>query len=868
MKKRFSFAKFVIAIVGVCALTMGIFAFGAIGAGADDPAPEVWDGTTVDTSWYNDRDTSFKIGTPAELAGLAAITNGTVEGWAQDDFNGKTVTLTADIDLGGEEWTPIGTNIVGAASFSGTFFGNGKSIINLYIDMSGSENVGLFGCVNENGTVQNLKVAGQVTGGNTVGGIVGDNIGTVQNCIADITVKGNKNVGGIVGENDRYIDDCTNFGSVEGKTNIGGIAGHGVRSLESDPYIKNSSNHGSITSTSICIGGIVGNIEGASFTVENCFNFGDISNYQYVGGIVGYNDAVASHINNCYNGGSVVGSATVGGIAGVNKGNIYNCYWDINMSSDLAGSNSGTVTDCADTKTMALGAILSSLNAYVNDQIPESGLKWGSENDIPKFMHKHISPSEWSFDDSNHWRNCVSVTNTDNCGEPIDFGEHIVSALDPISCEVCGAALFVGTGTEEDPYIASDEAQLQYFIDLTDNSVNYIKLANDIHIKNGIKQSQYSNSFVLDLNGNTINAYSEYACFGLCKDASFKNGNISAQSETLFTCGGFDYNYRANLNLENLTIEGCLSSSAINLSYASAYVYRCTITNSAENGYMAVLSDYTMLDLNYVEFSADQAVYVPDSAYDFKVIIDGTAYFTREDINNLNADYHTHGDNDYDCVCDFGGEEMHEFTSDCDTVCNKNSEHTRMANVEHTPEADDWDCVTPILCSECGEEVVAAYENHYFEGEYYIDEHYGHYQLCMTCYEMSETVPHEYEKDNVCRICGYVYERPYIPDEETGDKWTPDDFVEINPDWSDSEADSSFSFASVLEFLAGAALVIAAAVAAVAGVIAVAVAAILLLGALALIAIAPVAVVVGVIILIVCIAKKKKKKKMNKVFKE
>lgn len=67
---------------------------------ADDT---VWDGTAVDTSWYNEHtsDSEFTITTAAELAGLAQLVN------AGNDFSGKTIRLGADIDLAGHGWTPI-----------------------------------------------------------------------------------------------------------------------------------------------------------------------------------------------------------------------------------------------------------------------------------------------------------------------------------------------------------------------------------------------------------------------------------------------------------------------------------------------------------------------------------------------------------------------------------------------------------------------------------------------------------------------------------------------------------------------------------------------------------------------------------------
>ena len=87
----------------------------ALPASADNSA--AWDGS-VDTSWYSAEAKTFEISTPAQLAGLAAIVNGKADGIAQDSFSGKTIKLTADLDLGGvkgsdgtwsgKAWTSIG----------------------------------------------------------------------------------------------------------------------------------------------------------------------------------------------------------------------------------------------------------------------------------------------------------------------------------------------------------------------------------------------------------------------------------------------------------------------------------------------------------------------------------------------------------------------------------------------------------------------------------------------------------------------------------------------------------------------------------------------------------------------------------------
>jgi hypothetical protein len=102
-------------------------------------------------------------------------------------FAGKTVKLTANIDLNNEAWTPVGQT--GATQFQGTFDGNGKTIYNLNIDKTsetgGNYSSGLFGWLNA-AKVKNVTVNdATVKGNHNVGVIAGylETAGcTIENC--------------------------------------------------------------------------------------------------------------------------------------------------------------------------------------------------------------------------------------------------------------------------------------------------------------------------------------------------------------------------------------------------------------------------------------------------------------------------------------------------------------------------------------------------------------------------------------------------------------------------------------------------------------------------------------------------------------
>ena len=141
-------------------------------------AADSWDGASIAAVEPN-AEGIYEISTAEQLAGLAKLVNG------GNNFSGKTIKLTADIDLNNQAWTPIG-NGDNSFAFFGTFDGDGYTISGLNVPDANAP--GLFGCIF--GTVQNLLVKGSVTVGDEAdggdygeaGGVVCDNNGTVQNC--------------------------------------------------------------------------------------------------------------------------------------------------------------------------------------------------------------------------------------------------------------------------------------------------------------------------------------------------------------------------------------------------------------------------------------------------------------------------------------------------------------------------------------------------------------------------------------------------------------------------------------------------------------------------------------------------------------
>lgn len=162
-----------------------------------------------------------------------------------------------------------------AYDFSGTFDGDGHTVT-LALENEAGECQALFSKIAASGKVQNLGIAGTVTGKKYVGGIAGKNAGSIENCKNTAAIKGasadGRWIGGIAGEtsNGSKILNCYNIGTISSDR-----SGKGV-----------------------CLGGIAGNAPSAK--ISNCYNAGQIvtkstTNY---GAIAGYGYGVT--VSNCY----------------------------------------------------------------------------------------------------------------------------------------------------------------------------------------------------------------------------------------------------------------------------------------------------------------------------------------------------------------------------------------------------------------------------------------------------------------------------------------------------------------------------------------------------------------------------------------
>ena len=124
---------------------------------------------------------------------------------AGEDFFGKTVTLTSDID---GDILPLGDK---DSPFCGILEGGGHIV---FADIAGGDYSSPVGYLSL-GTVRRLGVHGDMNGEQAVGGVVGFNDrGKVEECYHFGVVSADNYAGGIVGENRGEIYDCYHIGSV------------------------------------------------------------------------------------------------------------------------------------------------------------------------------------------------------------------------------------------------------------------------------------------------------------------------------------------------------------------------------------------------------------------------------------------------------------------------------------------------------------------------------------------------------------------------------------------------------------------------------------------------------------------------------
>ena len=259
--------------------TIGSWADGGGESGAAEDLGYIYDSNTNTYTVYNANG----------LMNIAELVNG-----GKTDIN---ITLTADIDLTGKNWTPIGTDYDN--SYKGTFDGGGHTITGLTFTTN-DEFAGLFGWLNRAGTVKNVVMEGvQITSnqiyGGSIGGVVGYSWGTIENCSVSGSVSGTVYVGGVVGAQiGGSITGCSSSATVKGTVDVGGVAGQTNSSATLTACYATGNVIIEINpKKNIAGGSLVGMNAGSSllacYATGNVTSTGSSTGYVHIGGFLGDN---------------------------------------------------------------------------------------------------------------------------------------------------------------------------------------------------------------------------------------------------------------------------------------------------------------------------------------------------------------------------------------------------------------------------------------------------------------------------------------------------------------------------------------------------------------------------------------------------
>ena len=268
------------------------------------------DGQTVLTFTADDGVIDWVRQDAGTSAGVIEISTAEELAAINDNLSGR-YALTADIDLAGVDWTPIGAFVPGGgeegevpdltAAFTGSFDGNGHTIRNLTVNQPEGWAVGLFGCIAnaeighftlENAAVDGMMMAADAVGytySSTVSGVKLVN-GRVTAHYAEMGAEGM--YGGIAGAGlGSLITGCEAQCDIvipDGTANAG-IVGGGLEMTD----VVDCKAAGSVTAGNGCYG--IGGISGCGFAAERFANLtaqdvtltaGD--NCRWIGGITGY----------------------------------------------------------------------------------------------------------------------------------------------------------------------------------------------------------------------------------------------------------------------------------------------------------------------------------------------------------------------------------------------------------------------------------------------------------------------------------------------------------------------------------------------------------------------------------------------------
>lgn len=274
-----------------------------------------------------------------------------------------------------EGFKQIGTD---GNEFKGNFDGLDYNIFGLTINRAYEDNVGLFGAV-DGANINNVTlVGGSITGGRSVGAIVGSaRDSVISNSTNSTAVNGNYNIGGIVGDaQNSTLTNLINTGTIGAAIGAGNRIGGLVGNLQESSLGGNSYNLGAVTSVGYDVGGLVGHAYDATIGdgTNLVYNRLDVTGKYNVGGIVGNMEGTT--VQNAENSGNVTASGYDKGkyifhtdynVAGYSDNGIKTVDVNVANVGGIAGKADDTVDKVSEIKNVTNSGNVSSNKQDNND---------------------------------------------------------------------------------------------------------------------------------------------------------------------------------------------------------------------------------------------------------------------------------------------------------------------------------------------------------------------------------------------------------------------------------------------------------------------------------------------------------------------
>ncbi len=558
------------------------------------------------TEWYNNGVTengvtTYTISNANDLAGLAAIVNGTADGIEADDFAGDVIKLAANIylnDTGATDkvWVPIGANdFTSGLYFRGTFDGQGKTIANMYI-VGGNAYAGFFGNVGDGFSVKNITFTGANVVARNVGGLV---VNTVKEAVTgdltfeNVTVKNSKvstthasRVAAMIGQVDGSIGGTLTFDNCS------------VIDTE-------------VSATIAAAAGLVGysTVNITAIKVNKCTVGATIEGIGQSGGFFGrlQNAQKLDITDSIFNGNIDVGSNTIaGGLIGM-----LHTVPTVNISATVSGTISGgeqaagLVGQAYSTSTMNIYVTDTDVSATINGTTKVSGMFANPKN-----------PGVLSVKDSS-FTGTVNSTGDNNgaiAAYPENSSCEIVVDNVAVAGKVSGVN-FVG-GVVGRVYNAKsltvENSKISTEITATTNGVEtyvggvsaYVTKCPTVTITNCSIEGSITGketAATKKVYGAGIVAYSyknavDYDITGVSITPS-----ITLTAGTPIAAGVITQIYESSVSETGTTIDvvNCYIAPKVSSNYSAGLVYTLR-THTLTLGNNVLLGDYTYFDLNYV----------------------------------------------------------------------------------------------------------------------------------------------------------------------------------------------------------------------------------------------------------------------------